>query len=102
MHLVVPQIHPFDFGEESINSGDSITVVCSIMKGDLPITFEWLHNGNTIGESDEITINRAGKKGSTLIIDNIQDIHAGQYTCKATNSAGFATHAADLHVNGIV
>lgn len=99
---VAPQITPFDFGEDSINSGDSTSLHCSIHKGDLPINISWLHNNKSIGYMEGILISKAGKKASTISIDSVQEQHSGIYTCIAENKAGAARNDARLNVNGIL
>lgn len=94
-----PQIQPFDFGNEPINSGETVSIQCTILKGDPPLNISWSLNGVPISNSDGITIMKL-KRFSTLNIDSVQDIHSGQYTCTARNSAGFANHSATLNVNG--
>jgi hypothetical protein len=97
---VAPQILPFDFGEESVNSGDLASLQCSVYKGDLPITITWLHNNKSTGYNDGILISKAGKKVSSLTIDSVQAEHVGTYTCIAENKAGRSSFSAYLRVNG--
>lgn len=99
--LVIPQITTFDFGEESINFGDSASLTCSVHKGDLPINFSWLHNNISIGYLDGIVVSKVGKKSIFLNIDSVTDKHSGTYTCIAENKAGVASHSAILNVIGI-
>lgn len=98
--LVAPQISHFDFGEETVNSGDSASLHCSLHKGDLPVKLSWLLNNRTISPDDGILMSKVGKKMITLSIDSVQEHHAGVYTCLAKNQAGTARYSADLHVNG--
>lgn len=97
---VFPQIFPFDFGEDTINTGDSISLTCSINKGDLPIEITWLHKNNSVTNDPSIILTRVNKKISTLSIESVQAEHIGEYTCLAKNKAGIATHSTFLHVNG--
>lgn len=99
-NLVLPQVHPFDFGEEQINSGESVSLTCSISKGDLPVEIDWLYNNKTIREAEGVSATKVGKKVSTLTIDNVQDFNIGEYTCTATNGAGTTRYSTYLHVNG--
>ncbi|KAL3270304.1 hypothetical protein HHI36_009355 [Cryptolaemus montrouzieri] len=96
---VSPQLSHFDFGEESINSGDSVSLNCNAHKGDRPIKISWFLNNKTVDGMQGITSTKIGQKGSTLNIDPVQDIHAGRYTCVAVNKAGVAAYSAELHVN---
>ncbi|KAI4460603.1 basigin related [Holotrichia oblita] len=96
---VPPHISPFDFGTKTKNAGDSISVLCTIDKGDHPIRMEWYLNGKPIYEMYGISVSQFGKKSSILNIDSIKAEHSGKYTCKATNLAGSAYYAAKLAVN---
>nr|CAH7736157.1 unnamed protein product [Callosobruchus chinensis] len=96
---VAPQITPFDFGEDTVNSGDSVSLTCTVHKGDLPVNLSWLHNNVSIGYLEGVQITKAGKKSSALTIDNVNGDHVGSYTCIAENKAGSSRHSADLHVN---
>ncbi|XP_066145690.1 cell adhesion molecule Dscam1 isoform X36 [Euwallacea fornicatus] len=97
--MVAPQILPFGFGEESVNSGDPASLNCLVYKGDLPLNISWLHNNSTIHQEFGITLIPTGKKGSSLTIDSVSADHAGEYSCIALNRAGFDRHSAVLNVN---
>lgn len=100
--LVPPQILPFDFGETSINTGDVASLTCSVNKGDLPMKITWLYNGTPFNYLDGIITNLVNKRLSTLSIDSVRATHAGRYSCKAENAAGYVTYDSVLYVNGIV
>lgn len=97
---VSPQILPFSFGEEPINTGDFATIQCSVHKGDLPIKISWFLNNETVNNFGGITTSKMGGKISTIAIDSVQENHAGQYTCVAENKAGEARYSVMLNVNG--
>lgn len=97
---VAPQILPFDFGEDTVNSGELISVMCSIKEGDLPLKISWMHNNGRLRPEDGISVVGVNKKISTLSIESVGHEHAGKYTCIAKNSAGTARHSAYLKVNG--
>lgn len=99
---MVPQILPFSFGEDTMNTGDSTSLMCSISKGDLPIEIFWFHNNRTLKPDGNIAILKTSKKISTLSFDSLQAEHIGQYTCLAKNQAGFTRFSTYLSVNGIV
>ncbi|KAG6458279.1 hypothetical protein O3G_MSEX010787 [Manduca sexta] len=99
--MVPPQITPFEFGEEILNEGETASVQCVVSKGDLPITYKWLFNGeeiktqNTLG----ILITKISKKTSILNIEAVSAIHRGSYTCEIKNAAGMTNHTTVLSVN---
>lgn len=98
---VAPQIAPFAIAEEPANWGDSISVVCAILKGDLPIEITWALNGVPIRpDRSDINILATTRKNSILSIESVAARHAGEYTCSASNKAGATSHSATLAVNG--
>lgn len=98
--IVPPQIIPFDFGEDSVNENDGISVQCTVSKGDYPLNITWLLNEQRIEESNGILISRASKRVSTLSIDAAQSTHAGNYTCFAKNLAASTSYTTTLLING--
>lgn len=99
--LVPPQIIPFDFGEESVNEGEGVSLQCTVSKGDYPLNITWALNDRPISSTDGIVITRASKRVSTLSIDYVTEHHGGNYTCIASNRGASSTHAAFLAINGI-
>lgn len=98
---VVPQIFPFTFGDEPVNSGEAISATCSIQKGDFPMDIAWAFDGVPLSaeSTDQFSITK-GKRLSVLSIDAVAARHAGEYTCTASNKAGASSHTAALAVNG--
>ncbi|XP_025152798.1 Down syndrome cell adhesion molecule-like protein Dscam2 isoform X48 [Harpegnathos saltator] len=98
--MVAPEIMPFVIGEEPANWGDTITVTCTVLKGDHPIQIEWALNGEPISrDHPDITIVSTSKRVSLLTIDAVTARHAGEYTCTASNVAGGTSYSASLAVN---
>lgn len=94
---------PFNFGEETINSGDPASLTCLVHKGDLPVKIIWFHNNKSLdlnGYNLGISVNLNGKKASMLTIDSVNEEHSGNYSCVAVNSAGMDRYSAMLNVNG--
>lgn len=100
LDIVQPQITPFEFGEEAVDSGDMATLTCAVHKGDFPISIDWFLNNQSVSEHHGISILRTNKRISQLSIDSVQAEHNGVYECVASNSAGVARHSAQLRVNG--
>ncbi|XP_018577216.1 Down syndrome cell adhesion molecule-like protein Dscam2 isoform X5 [Anoplophora glabripennis] len=96
--MVLPRLQPFIFGDEPAFMGDSTTVQCSLVSGDMPVEFSWLLNGEPVKEIDGINVGSFGKKTSVLSIDSVYELHAGNYTCVATNKAGVSTYTTELVV----
>ncbi|XP_035731503.1 Down syndrome cell adhesion molecule-like protein Dscam2 isoform X30 [Vespa mandarinia] len=98
--MVSPEIAPFDIAEKPANWGDSISVVCAIVKGDVPIEISWALNGEPIGpDRSDINILATTRKNSILSIESVAARHAGEYTCSASNKAGGTSHSSTLVVN---
>ncbi|XP_034142434.1 Down syndrome cell adhesion molecule-like protein Dscam2 isoform X37 [Drosophila guanche] len=98
--MVPPQIRPFDFGDEASNSGETMGIQCTVIKGDLPINITWVLNNHTLNSGDlDVVIGRMSSKSSTLNIDYIAAEHRGLYTCLARNEAGESSYSAELKVN---
>lgn len=106
MLKVLPQIVPFTFGEEEFNFDESVTAVCSITKGDLPLKIWWMLKGTddlipyNLTTSDGVVISRNSQKFSTLSIEAVKARHRGNYTCFAQNKAGVSQQSAYLSING--
>jgi Immunoglobulin domain len=104
---VLPQIAPFNFGEEEVNFDDSITATCSVIKGDLPMQIWWSLSDSiesmaeyNISTNDGVIVSKAGPKLSFLNIEAVKARHRGNYTCHAANKAGTSRYSAYLSVNG--
>ncbi|XP_049867725.1 Down syndrome cell adhesion molecule-like protein Dscam2 isoform X8 [Pectinophora gossypiella] len=97
--MVAPQVQPFDFGEEILNAGDTVSLTCTVGKGDLPLKIHWQLNDKNLNSGNGVFINRNGKRISVLSIENVQHEHIGNYTCIAENDAGTTSHSAILNVN---
>ncbi|XP_059477740.1 cell adhesion molecule Dscam2 isoform X42 [Neocloeon triangulifer] len=97
--MVLPQIMPFSFGEDSINAGDVVSVQCTVAKGDSPMTISWFFNNTEIETSDDIIISKNSKKVSALTIESARADHVGKYTCVAKNAAGASNFTTNLRVN---
>uniref|UniRef100_A0A182YKL3 Down syndrome cell adhesion molecule n=2 Tax=Neocellia TaxID=44535 RepID=A0A182YKL3_ANOST len=96
--IAVPQIMPFEFGEDPFDSSSTVSVQCVVTKGDVPIDIGWMFNGRRISSNDGITVSKLGQKMSTLYIESIRSRHAGNYTCRASNAAGSVEHSSELKV----
>jgi hypothetical protein len=97
---VLPKLKPFNTGEDPLHLEDYFQLVCSIIHGDSPFTFEWLFKNKTIMGTEERRIDIT-KKSSTLSIDSVLAKHSGEYTCKVVNKAGFSTITTELVVEGL-
>lgn len=98
---VAPQISHFDFGDEPINEGDTVSVQCTVLKGDSPLNISWKFNNKTI-EPPILGINiNTMKRVSLITMESVNAEHAGKYECVAGNKAGNASFSSVLNINGI-
>ncbi len=95
-----PEIVPFSFGADAVNQGEMINIICSIRKGDNPMTITWSLKGDVVSSDPALTTTMLGTQASILTITSVGYRHSGTYTCRATNAAGSQTHSAQLLVNG--
>lgn len=94
---------PFQFGDEALNTGDSIGIQCMSNKGDLPMEIRWTFNSAPIvSDENGITIVKLNPRTSSLSIYSLTAEHRGLYKCIASNKAGIADQSAELHVNGSI
>lgn len=102
----MPQIAPFNFGEDEVNFDDSITASCSVIKGDLPIKVWWKFTETNelmaynLTTNDGVVITKPSQKVTFLTIDAVKARHRGNYSCFAQNKAGSSQYSAYLKVNG--
>lgn len=99
LFIVPPKIVPFFFDDPTY-PGQFASVNCIVKEGDLPIHIEWLFNNENISSMMGIEIVQTGPRMTILSIDSVSGQHAGLYTCKAQNSAGFVSETKQLKVNG--
>lgn len=97
---MVPQILHFDFGNEAINEGDTVSVQCTVLKGDSPLNITWKMNGKIVQSGLGISISTM-KRVSLITMDSVHAENAGIYECVAANKAGYAVYSSKLNINGI-
>lgn len=121
-----PKIAPFQFPEE-LEVGGSTQATCSLVSGDKPIQFTW-HKDNLpipsvlkVGILTHITNKSRNKSNlcqflhvfsqveqknmdffTILVIQDLNSMHSGEYSCRATNDFGTVSHSASLVVKGRV
>lgn len=101
MVLVVPQIIPFEFGDEPVNDQEMVVVICAASKGDMPFDIQWYFNNKIIRSGGNGVILTNTKRTSQLSIESVSHENQGNYTCVVKNNAGAVNHTATLYVNGI-
>ncbi|XP_033297127.1 Down syndrome cell adhesion molecule-like protein Dscam2 isoform X36 [Bombus bifarius] len=97
--MVAPQILQFSFGDDPLNSGEMLSISCTIVKGDFPVNLTWTFDDSPIDSSRPDINIIFNKRVSFLSIDSVAARHAGRYKCIASNAAGSDSHTAVLSVN---
>ncbi|GFS44506.1 titin [Nephila pilipes] len=92
----IPVLHPL-FIPPDLGLEDSLDITCSLKRGNPPITFEWKLNGKDIKLFTGIRINTSERR-SVCVIQNINNEHIGNYTCKASNNEGYDEAYTELKV----
>lgn len=78
-----------------------ITKTCNVVTGDPPISIEWTKDNQSLNDASlDVKINDIPDVGSTLVFHNIQQKHAGNYTCIARNRVGQDSFTAPMIVKG--
>lgn len=102
----MPQILPFNFGDEEVNLDELISATCAVSKGDQPIKIWWSLSETDPKEyrnlttNDGVVITKTSQKVSVLTIEQVQARHTGNYSCFASNRAGTVQHSSYLAING--
>ncbi|GIY67330.1 titin [Caerostris darwini] len=90
-----PEILPFQHSAQH-KIGDSATLLCSVTRGQTPLTFKWYKNGKLLKNySKEANSN---EKFSTLVLDPVTALSSGNYTCVVSNSHGQTSYSTILVV----
>ena len=85
-----------------MNTGELRQLLCTVIKGDEPLSITWSMKGEELGVGPDLTTSQLGSRTSMLMISDIDYRHSGLYTCTASNIAGTASHTTELKVNGIL
>lgn len=96
-----PEISPFHFSG-ALRSGQRISVTCAVTVGSPPFTFTWMKDDTLVEETDTLSIRNIDEYNSNLAITKLGPEHNGNYTCKVSNKAGFATQSNVLLMKGKV
>ncbi|XP_038212053.1 Down syndrome cell adhesion molecule-like protein Dscam2 [Zerene cesonia] len=91
-----PKIVPFQFPEE-LEVGGSTQATCSLVSGDKPIQFSW-HKDNLPIPSVLKVEQKNMDFFTILVIQDLNSMHSGEYSCRATNDFGTVSHSASLIV----
>ncbi|CAM1303021.1 Uncharacterised protein g3440 [Pycnogonum litorale] len=100
-HIWIKAVEKPLIGEISVPNrvelGHHLTLVCTIVKGDEPVTILWKKDGSPLSSDVDVDFTEA-KKYSLLQIRSVKRSHSGNYTCVAQNPAGVETHTVHLEI----
>ncbi|ROT68396.1 Down syndrome cell adhesion molecule-like protein [Penaeus vannamei] len=100
LNVNVPHtVIPFSFGE--VSQGERVQAICSVRRGDAPVTLTWLKDGVPLSQDTPsgLTIRPLDQFSSVLLLANAQAHHSGNYTCQASSATRTAAHSATLVIN---
>ncbi|XP_071538392.1 cell adhesion molecule Dscam1-like [Panulirus ornatus] len=63
-------------------------ILCVVVRGDLPLSFSWTHDGRPISLGPTISVRSLDEYTSVLLFTSLREEDAGTYTCIATNAVG--------------
>ncbi|XP_023225170.1 Down syndrome cell adhesion molecule-like protein Dscam2 [Centruroides sculpturatus] len=92
----LPVIKPFTF-PDNLKTGDSLSVSCSVISGDKPLTFMWMKENKEIKDGSNAKIHTHTSL-SILAIDPLDEQNRGNYTCIVSNAFGSTSHTANLQI----
>lgn len=95
-----PKLAPFAIGDEPLHLGDFFQLNCAVIHGDYPYNITWLFNDERIHDMDGVTV-LMNKRSSSLNIDSVSGLHAGNYSCIGANRAGKVSATTTLSVIGL-
>ncbi|XP_041470660.1 Down syndrome cell adhesion molecule homolog isoform X2 [Lytechinus variegatus] len=98
MDLIVkvpPVIQPIE--PLTLRQGQRTQLMCIVTRGDLPIHFRWLKDGEAIPHGVGIEFVN-GTFSSSLVIADASTVHDGRYTCEASNLAAAVNYTTALTI----
>lgn len=96
---VRPKVGMMSPMDSQVETGANVGLMCTLIQGDLPVTFHWAKDGVRIENIDGIKLD-THEGISSLAISRVNQGHAGNYTCLASNPVGFHAVSAEVLVNG--
>ncbi|XP_062708655.1 cell adhesion molecule Dscam2 isoform X6 [Aedes albopictus] len=95
--IVPPNIEPFSF-QDGLAEGMRTRTVCGVSKGDQPMSFKWLKDGDPLSSMLGANVSTLDQYSSLLNIPSLSAAHSGDYTCVASNPAAEVKFTASLQV----
>ncbi|XP_049786375.1 Down syndrome cell adhesion molecule-like protein Dscam2 [Schistocerca cancellata] len=92
-----PSIDPFSTKKDA-QKGTRVHLHCVVIKGDPPIVFRWLKDGEGIPHGLSVIERTIDEYSSTLTFNRVMEDHTGNYTCVAENAVANTSHTTQLTV----
>ena len=99
---VAPVVESFTF-PKNLTRGKRLRAVCTVTEGDLPIDIEWRKDGVTLLPDVTLSgpkVRRIDEYTSLLAISSLDTVHAGNYSCVASNAVAEVAKWAVLTIRG--
>lgn len=100
--LEAPVISAFHFPKKINSRQQRVMVGCNIESGDPPFDFKWRKDGKDLNDNDYLTAKVLDEFTSRLTIFKLGPESIGNYSCRASNSAGFDEKHDMLIINGML
>lgn len=121
-----PTVEPFSFAK-SLHRGQRYNVMCTVTRGDLPVSIRWFKDGAPLAEAageqqaeqqgaeapprplaqaaaqgspPGLLVKQLDPYSSTLTFGSLRAHHRGLYSCEAQNEAGRASQSSALAIHG--
>ena len=85
------------FTSSKLIEGEKFSIICQVKYG--PVHFDWLLNGQSISNSENILINQLDES-SILNVKKMSLDYAGEYTCKIKGSLNQDSRTISVKLNG--
>ncbi|XP_071033639.1 cell adhesion molecule Dscam1-like [Parasteatoda tepidariorum] len=95
---VRPVIEPL-YLPSSVQMGQRLSMTCTVIKGDPPITLKWLRDEHVLQKDGDVRIHSMADYSSTLLFDPVKPEHRANYTCVASNEAGSERHSVAMVIH---
>lgn len=87
-------------------AGERLTLTCTVSRGDEPLSLSWLWDGAPLppgpSRAGALKVLILNAFNSVLTVEQVEQRHAGVYTCVAANAAAEARLSFSLTVHGTV
>lgn len=93
-----PKVNPFSFLKRW-RTGETTSVTCVVSTGTAPFKFLWMKDGHELKESSNARV-KDEQRYSMLLIEPVDTLSGGNYTCVVKNRAGLDSYTSFLDVEG--